>query len=285
MDIETLETFVEVTRTRHFARAADSLFVTQAAVSARIAQLENKVGARLFSRARNNIQLTAAGHRLFPHAEAILGAWNRALVEVSGPDDATLLTIGCLPSIGEMFLDQILDYYRGVEGVLIQVEQLNSVIIISRVREQSLSLGLVYEPPRARDLESRHVADLELVMVSSEPQISVEEVVDYIYVDWGTSFAVSHELELPVTLAPVMRVDTPEPAFRSVLSSGGTAYLPRRLVSSELSAGRLHMVAGAPVLIRSVFLTRSLLGGEQDEIAKAVDNVVELLSTVPSAGL
>jgi DNA-binding transcriptional LysR family regulator len=273
MDIETLKTFVEVTQTRHFAKAADNLFVTQAAVSARIAQLENKVGARLFTRARNNIQLTAAGHRLFPHAETILGAWNRALVEVSGPDDA------CLPSIGEMFLDQILEHFRDVEGILIQVEQLNSVAIISRVREQSLSLALVYEPPRARDLESRHVADLELVMVSSELHTSVEDVADYIYVDWGTSFAISHELELPVTPAPVMRVDTPQPALRSVASSGGSAYLPRQLVSDDLSAGRLHLVPGAPVLIRSVFLTRSLIGEEQKEVVAAVEDVIELLST------
>ena len=279
MDIETLKTFVEVTQTRHFAKAADNLFVTQAAVSARIAQLENKVGARLFTRARNNIQLTAAGHRLFPHAETILGAWNRALVEVSGPDDAPLLTIGCLPSIGEMFLDQILELFRGGEGVLIQVEQLNSVAIISRVREQSLSFGLVYEPPRARDLESKHVADLELVMISSEPHVSTQEVADYIYVDWGTSFAVSHELELPSTPVPVMRVDTPEPAFRSVRSSGGSAYLPRQLVADDLALGRLHLVPDAPVLIRSVFLTRSLLGGEQEEVVTAVDDVVELLST------
>ncbi len=279
MDFETLKTFVEVTHTRHFAKAADNLFVTQAAVSARIAQLENKLGARVFTRARNNIQLTAAGHRLLPHAETILGAWNRALAEVSGPDDAPLLTIGCLPSIGEMFLDQILEFFRGAEGVLIQVEQLNSAAIMSRVREQSLSMGLVYEPPRARDLESRQIADVELVMVASEPCGSVEEVADYIYVDWGTSFAISHELELPVAPVPVMRVDTPEPALRSVLASGGSAYLPRRLVMDELSTGRLHAVPDAPVLIRSVFLTRSLLGGEQEEIVRAVGDVVELFAS------
>ena len=172
MDIETLKTFVEVAGTRHFAKAAENLFVTQAAVSARIAQLENRIGARVFTRARNNIQLTAAGHRLFPHAETILGAWNRALVEVSGPEDAALLTLGCMPSIGEMFLDRIIEFFRGTEDVLLQVEQLSSVAIASRVRERSLSLGLVYEPPRVRDLEAEHVADLDL------PDIGGAHVVD-----------------------------------------------------------------------------------------------------------
>ena len=89
----------------------------------------------------------------------------------------------------------------------------------------------------------------------------------------------SHELELPSTPVPVMRVDTPEPALRSVLSSGGSAYLPRQLVFDELSSGRLHLVPDAPILIRSVFLTRSLLGEAQEEVVAAVDDVIELLST------
>ena len=279
MDIETLKTFVEVTQTRHFAKAADNLFVTQAAVSARIAQLENKVGARLFTRARNNIQLTAAGHRLFPHAETIIGAWNRALVEVSGPDDAQLLTIGCLPSIGEMFLDRIIEFFRGTEDVLLQVEQLSSVAIASRVRERSLSLGLVYEPPRVRDLEAEHVADLDLLMVASDVPASLADISDYIYVDWGTSFALSHEAELPVMPIPGMRVDTPEPALRSLLAKGGAAYLPRQLVDEALNAGRLHLVPGAPQLTRSVFLIYSVTAAEEPVTGAAVRDVVSLLTS------
>ena len=41
MDIDLLKTFVEVNRMRHFARAAENLFVTSAAVSARVKQLES----------------------------------------------------------------------------------------------------------------------------------------------------------------------------------------------------------------------------------------------------
>ena len=280
MDIEILRTFVEVARTRHFARAADNLFVTQSAVSARIAQLENAVGGRVFSRARNNIQLTAAGHRLYPHAETILGAWNRALVEASGPDDAPLITIGCLPSIAEIFLDPILAFFRRTDGVLAQIEQLNSAAIISRVREQSLTVGLVYEPPRARDLESKHLADLHLVLVASDVYERIADITDYVYVDWGTSFAVSHEHELPITPAPVLRVDTPEPAMRLLLSVGGCAYLPRQLVADALTTKRLHVIPGAPELTRSVFLTRSVLGREQPDVLDLIERLVQKVSQV-----
>lgn len=61
MDTELLKTFLEVSRTRHFGRAAEALYLTQSAVSFRIRQLENQLGVNLFTRHRNNIRLTTAG--------------------------------------------------------------------------------------------------------------------------------------------------------------------------------------------------------------------------------
>ena len=66
MDTELLRTFLEVRQTGHFARAARNLSLTQAAVSARIKQLETLVGQQLLTRARNNVQLTEAGRQLLP---------------------------------------------------------------------------------------------------------------------------------------------------------------------------------------------------------------------------
>ena len=63
MDTELLKTFLEVSRTRHFGRAAEALYLTQSAVSFRIRQLENQLGVNLFTRHRNNIRLTPAGEK------------------------------------------------------------------------------------------------------------------------------------------------------------------------------------------------------------------------------
>ncbi len=78
MDTELLKTFLEVSRTRHFGRAAESLYLTQSAVSFRIRQLENQLGANLFTRHRNNIRLTPAGERLLPYAESLMMTWQLA---------------------------------------------------------------------------------------------------------------------------------------------------------------------------------------------------------------
>jgi LysR family transcriptional regulator, flagellar master operon regulator len=57
VDTELLKTFLEVSRTRHFGRAAESLYLTQSAVSFRIRQLENQPGvgsSSLSAPARNH---------------------------------------------------------------------------------------------------------------------------------------------------------------------------------------------------------------------------------------
>ena len=69
MNINLLKTFLEVARLGHFGKAADRVCLTQAAVSARIKQIEDKLGVTLFTRKRNDIQLTAEGRRLAVAAE------------------------------------------------------------------------------------------------------------------------------------------------------------------------------------------------------------------------
>ena len=89
MDTELLRTFIEVSKTRHFGRAAENLYLTQSAVSFRIRQLEQQLGVSLFARHRNNIRLTASGERLLPYADAILHTLGRAKQDVALPVSAS----------------------------------------------------------------------------------------------------------------------------------------------------------------------------------------------------
>ena len=105
MDIDLLKTFLEVHRTRHFGKAAENLYLSQSAISARIRLLEDQVGAALFTRDRNDIRLTPIGRKLLSHAESIVTAWNRARHEVSlGGDAEQSLVIGGTPSLWDILL-------------------------------------------------------------------------------------------------------------------------------------------------------------------------------------
>jgi len=78
MDVRFLATFLEVAQTKHFGKAADNLFLTQSAVSARIKLLEEYFGTALFVRHRHSIQLSVAGEKLIPFAKSLQSTLNQA---------------------------------------------------------------------------------------------------------------------------------------------------------------------------------------------------------------
>lgn len=73
MDARQLAFVVELSRTRHFTRAAERLGVTQPALSHAVAALERELGVTLFARTSRRVIATAAGAALVAGAERILG--------------------------------------------------------------------------------------------------------------------------------------------------------------------------------------------------------------------
>ncbi|MEZ5559346.1 MAG: LysR family transcriptional regulator [Pseudomonadales bacterium] len=274
MDAELIRTFLEVNRTRHFAQAAERLFVTPAAVSARVRVLEQQIGAPLFVRQRKNIRLTSAGLRFLPHAESMLRSWNRALLSAGVTDgDRELVALGSLPSLWDALCESWLPaLYRDVPAVLVQMEFLDSATVLQRVREQSLDFGLVYEPPRVEDLLAQSLASIELMLVSSQQGLDYDAPLpDYVHVDWGTPFNPTQPFPFPSPPRAVLRVDSAGVALRFLLEYGGTAYAPRRSVVTALERGELFVVPGAPRIRREVFLVSSeqAPGSQVRETAKS----------------
>lgn len=83
MDIANLTAFIAVAETTSFSLAADRLFLTQPAISKRIATLEQSLNTKLFDRIGRSVQLTEAGKALLPHAYHILTEINDASRKLS----------------------------------------------------------------------------------------------------------------------------------------------------------------------------------------------------------
>ena len=265
MNLELLRTFLEVRQTRHFARAAQNLYVTQAAVSARIRQLESLTGQRLFSRARNNVQLTPAGHQLVPYAESIVATWSRALMETAA-GSRSLVVIGCLPSLREIYLDEwLLSLVESEPSWLLQVESLNSAQTIARVRDRSVGIGIVYEPPQALDVWVEPLTHVDLVLVTTHERAALADRSDYVYVDWGPSFGAAQGA-LASVAPPRLRLDSPLLGYRVLRAHGGSAYLPSPMIAADLESGSLRSVADAPVIRRNVYLIGSAETVDQDPV-------------------
>src|SRR5690554_6983144 len=68
MDPNSLKAFLTIVDQGSFSEAAETLHLTQPAISKRLAALENQLGTKLIERGHREIRLTDAGTRLLPHA-------------------------------------------------------------------------------------------------------------------------------------------------------------------------------------------------------------------------
>lgn len=257
MDIDLLKTFLEVYRTRHFGRTAENLYLTQSAVSARIRLLEETLGAPLFTRTRNDIQLTPAGARLLKYAEPILNAWNRARQDAALVDEDTVsFAIGASYSLWDILLqDWTHTLYRELPRVALQAEAHGPEVLIRRLLDRALDIGFMFEPPQMAELQVRDIAQIKLIMVADRPHLTAREAVGhgYIMADWGTSFAIAHARHFPDMPPPAIRMGLGRMALAFLLHNGGATYLAEQMVSESLQSGRLYRVEDAPVIDRQVY--------------------------------
>ena len=256
MDLDLLKTFLEVNRTRHFGKAAENLYLTQSAVSARIRQLEDTLGVPLFVRLRKDIRLTSAGNRLIKHAELILNTWHRARQDVAlGGEDKTLLVIGGLYSLWDILLQAwVQDLSVHLNNTALQAEVHSSDTLVHKLIDGTLDLALTFDAPQMAELVSIEVGSIPLQLVSSMSGLSAQQAVakNYLFVEWGTAYAITHARYFPDMPPPMMRMGMGRMALAYILGQGGSAYLAQPMVSEMLERKQLYAVADAPVIDRSV---------------------------------
>jgi len=257
MDIGILKTFLEVYRTRHFGQAAENLFLTQSAVSARIRLLEQTVGVPLFTRNRNNIELTPAGLKLLRHADAILTTWNRARQEIAIEDSAQIpLAIGGVPSMWDILLQHWLNNLLSRnEKLSVHAEVHGADTLVKRLVDGMLDIAFVFEAIQMPELMVEEICQINLIMVSSHNGINTRQAMseNYVFVDWGTSFSITHAQHFPDIPPPRLHVQLGRLAQNYLDNCGGTAYLADAMVQEELQSGRLFIVEDAPVIKRMAY--------------------------------
>lgn len=104
--LRDLRYFLAVARQLNFTRAAETLYISQPALSKQIRALERQLRVTLFERAHNNVRLTRAGAELVPYAERMVECWEDAKHSLSKASDCTLV-IGMHTSPGRGLLPRV----------------------------------------------------------------------------------------------------------------------------------------------------------------------------------
>ena len=115
MKIDTLgvQAFVALAEYRAFNRAAETLSITQTALSRRLQNLESGLGVRLVERTTRSVALTPLGESFLPQARRLLTDLAAALTEIRETGKALRgdVTLACVPTIGVHYLPRVLQGY------------------------------------------------------------------------------------------------------------------------------------------------------------------------------
>lgn len=257
MDIELIKTFLEVKDCRHFGKAAENLYLTQAAISTRVRQLERYFGVTLFHRARNNIQLTLAGERLVPHAESMLNTLRMAKQDVAlATEQVAQISIAGTPNTWDVYIhDAISKIYLNQPHISLIAEILSREQLTRQLLERTLDVAILFDPPKVEELkiESLHMFNLVPVTTFRNEIKSPSDVQRYIMIDWGMSFINWHAKEVAGISIPAMRTSTARIALDLMLQCGGSAYLPDLLAKPFIEQGKLYEIPILPIFERELF--------------------------------
>ncbi|WP_293136206.1 LysR family transcriptional regulator [Moritella sp.] len=259
LDTELLKTFLEVTNTRHFGRAADNLFLTQSAVSFRIRHLESQLANQLFLRQRGNLQLTSAGERLLPYAESILQMWGLAKHDIALSENLTVqITLGASAIFWEF--DGISDWINristAVPGLALRLESVPRQNMSKRLLDKSVDISITSEPPIHELLNTTKVRDYQLQLVTHKPNCDMDNIneLPLIYLDWSTRFSIQHNKIEALQRTAVIHTDSCRLALDHIIGNGGVGYLPSPVIAQSIDSGLLYLVKGAPVMEQALYI-------------------------------
>lgn len=149
MNLQQLDYILAIDRERHFARAAEKCFVTQATLSMMVRKLEEELDVKIFDRSRQPVVPTETGMLVIEQARLILQG-TKQIKEIVNEGKGALsgeLKIGVIPTLAPyllpLFLDRFLKKYNNVK---VHISERTTDEIIARLRDHRLDAGIMATP-------------------------------------------------------------------------------------------------------------------------------------------
>ncbi len=170
MNLRFVEAFYWVATLRSVSRAAEKLFITQSAMSSRIAALEEELGALLLDRRDKSFRLTIAGARFLVHAQKLLELQRSAKAELSGGNvvGEQVLRVGAIESVMHSWLAEWLSALRKQhEGLAIELTVETTPLLLDHVHRGVLDLAFAAAPASAGGVSSAPMPSMPMAFIGN----------------------------------------------------------------------------------------------------------------------
>jgi DNA-binding transcriptional LysR family regulator len=248
-----LEGFLATVREKSISRAADRLFLSQPALTARLQSLEQELGVPLLIRTSRGVRLSDAGKAFLPYAQRAIQAVDegRKLVDQLTSGDAGVLTLATVPGLLTAVLPPMLKRFRdSFPKVPVNVRTAHPEEVIDLVLREEVQIGFACDIEHP-DLESIPIHHDEIVCVQApnhppadSDEISLRDIASaqlIMFSEPDFEKALSNLFRgagLPP--AAVLKLDSIDAAKKMVESGLGVAFLPRIAIERyEIDTGRL----------------------------------------------
>src|SRR3954465_2640118 len=154
IDIDQLRTFIAISETGSFTRAADVVHKTQSAVSMQMKRLEERLGRPIFARDGRSSKLTEDGERLLDYARRIIKLNVEALAAFDDKELVGRVRLGLPDDYADRYLPEIMARFsRAYPGVELTVMCQPSVDLVTRIDANDIGLAIVTDcgTPRASE--------------------------------------------------------------------------------------------------------------------------------------
>lgn len=165
-----LKVFRTVAEKLNFTVAAETLFLTQPAVTLQIKTLEQELGVKLFDRTGGKVSLTQAGIVLLEYSKKIADLYNEAETAIGNliGEERGKLVLGASTTIAQYVLPQLIgEFLIRHPKVEFSMISANTENIVYALKEKKIALGLVEGPVGRVDLETKSFIEDEIVIVAS----------------------------------------------------------------------------------------------------------------------
>ena len=155
--LELYRVFKEVAEAGNITAAAQTLFISQSAVSQSIKQLEAELQTRLFARNSRGVTLTADGRMLYEYVRSAMGLLETGEEKLSQTRELQMgqLTIGASDTVTSQFLLPYLDrFHRQYPAIHIQIISGRSHKVLGLLQSGKVDIAFASTPQEGASLET-----------------------------------------------------------------------------------------------------------------------------------
>lgn len=254
--LDDLKLFTLVAETKSFTKAADRLGLSKSAASRRVAELEARLGARLFHRTTRSISLTQVGQGFCQRVSQILGELEEAERSVTSEHAAPrgTLKVAAPMSFGLSHLAPVLcTYMERYPEVQVDMDVSDRFVdLVEEGYDVAVRIGRLKDS----SLVARRICPIRMVVCASPAYLdrrgtpkTPAELAEHdclLYTNsqsfdqWGFRTAPGSDQTQSIRVQGRMRVSNGDVLRQAALAGLGVVVLPSFIVGDDLVSGKLR---------------------------------------------